>query len=342
MAKGDKKKVETQIQTQGDRSQTGLDQVRGNTLNPEHSQMWSNYQGAVNQGNKDYGNIMQGYQDFANKGPAVNFSPVDTATANYTRSPEMNAAMGTFKEFADTGGYNDQQISDLRARGVSPLRSVYANAVQGLQRQRSLQGGYSPNYTAAVSKMSGQLGSQLADQTTNINAGLAEAVNRGRLSGAQGLGSLSSQDAELGTRTALANAASKNQVGMFNSSQGANAQQMNAGLSLEGLAGQRSLYGTSPAAAATFGNQVLDSSGQLLNAQGQQSQLGNQVVNQQTQAAQLPSNFDTALGRAGRIAQIGSSVMNPMLAARNGLGTPGGYLGGVNPEDIFKGGTVGF
>lgn len=323
MAKGDKNKVEGQIQTQGNQTQTGLDQTRQNTLNPEHGDIWANYQNAANQGQQDYGNIMKGYQDFAGQNQQK-ANQASVTNANYTRSPEMNSAMGTFKEFSDTGGYTPQQIQELRARGVSPIRSTFASAMQNLNRQKALQGGYSPNMTAAIARMQGALGSQLAEQTTNVNAGIAENQNKNRLSGASGLGGLSQSDSELATRVALANAGAANQASMFNAGQANQTGQFNAGLGLEGLAGQRSLYGTSPAAAATFGNQVLDSSGQLLNAQGQQGQLGSNIVNQQTNAAQIPSNFDTTLGRIGRIAQIGGAAASPFMGGAGGFLGPGG------------------
>lgn len=341
MAKGDKRKVENQIQTQGNTTQTGLNQVRTNTLQPEHGEMFQNYQNAANQQKQDYGNIMGQYQGVANNPSAINFNPVNAAKASYTRSPEMAHAMGTYGEFANTGGYSNQNIQDLRARGISPIRSVYANAVQNLDRQRALQGGYSPNYTASVAKMSGELGRNLADQTTNVNAGLAEAINRGRLSGASGLGGLATSDSDFANRTSLANANAQNQVGMFNSQNAMQGQQANAARQLQGIQGQQSLYGTSPAAAATFGNQVLDSSGQLLNAQDQQGQLGSNIVNQQTQAAQLPSNFDTALGRAGKIGQIGSQVISPFLGGGS-FADPGRFGGQgsvIRPQDIFQGGV---
>lgn len=323
MAKGDKKKVQNQIQTQGNQTQTGLDQIRQNTLNPEHAQMWENYQQAANRAGQDYGDIMQGYKDFAGQNQQKT-NLANVTNASYNRSPEMSHAMGTFGEFADTGGYTPQQIQELRARGVSPIRSTFASGMQNLQRQKALQGGYSPNMTAAIARMQGGLGSQLAEQTSNVNAGIAEAQNRNRLSGATGLGGLSSTDAELATRVALQNAGAANQASMFNAGQQNQMGQFNAGLGLEGLNGQRSMYGTSPGAAATFGNQVLDSSGQLLNAQGQQGQLGNQIVGQYQNAAQLPSNFETALGRVGRIAQIGGAIAQPFMGGAGGFLGPGG------------------
>lgn len=108
--------------------------------------------GVAGQAQNDYGNIMQQYQDVAK-----------------------------------TGGYSQQDLANIRSRAVSPIRSMYSSAKSGIERQRALQGGYSPNYTAAMAKMSREASMNAADATTNAEAGIAEMLHRGKMEGLSGM-----------------------------------------------------------------------------------------------------------------------------------------------------------
>jgi hypothetical protein len=154
------------------------------------------YNTAVEQQAKDYDNIMSGYKGFNSSAPMQNFS-----------------------ELAATGGYSEQGKQDLRERGVSPIRSIYANANRDVDRQKALQGGYSPNYTAAKTKLARDLSQDIGDRVTSVNAGIAQNVASNRVGLAPGL----------------------------------------ASQSFAPLSGQASLYGTTPALANTFGNQAMNS-----------------------------------------------------------------------------------
>lgn len=103
-----------------------------------------------------------------------------------TNSNDYNQIMGGYKDFSQNGGFSGQNIQDIRARSIDPIRSVYQNAQAGMDRQRSLQGGYSPNYMAASSQMARNLGQQVGDANTNVNAGIAQMQQQGRLAGMQG------------------------------------------------------------------------------------------------------------------------------------------------------------
>jgi hypothetical protein len=112
-------------------------------------------------------------------------SPLERVTA----SNPYNSYAG-MEEFSKTGGYSGQDINDMRARGMAPIRAAYANAERNVGQQRSLQGGYSPNAIAAQVKMAREQGQGMADAATNVNAGIADARNKGRLSGLQGMGNI--------------------------------------------------------------------------------------------------------------------------------------------------------
>lgn len=154
------------------------------------------YNTAVEQQAGDYSSIMQQYKNLAN-GPA----------------------MANLGELASTGGYSEGDKANLRERGLGPIRSIYSSANRDVDRQKAIQGGYSPNYGAVKAKMARDLSTSIGDQVTKVNAGIADSV-------------------------------ANNRVGLAGTY--ANAQ-------LQPVQGQQSLYGTTPALASTFGNQALQS-----------------------------------------------------------------------------------
>lgn len=98
--------------------------------------------------------------------------------------------MSGFGEFAQTGGYSPEELANIRARAVSPIRSAYSSARREVDRQRSLQGGYSPNRSAVLSKMAREQSQATSDASTNAEAAIAQMVNQGRRFGLSGGSSL--------------------------------------------------------------------------------------------------------------------------------------------------------
>ncbi len=152
------------------------------------------YDTAVKQQSGDYGNIMKAYQDY-----------------------QSGPAMTNLVNLSQTGGYSPEDISSIRERGISPIRSVYASANRDVDRTKALQGGYSPNYNAVKAKMAREMSDTISNQTNNVNAGIAQNVAQNKLSIAPNFASAAFRPIE----------------------------------------GMQSLYGTTPAMSALFGNQAL-------------------------------------------------------------------------------------
>ena len=106
-----------------------------------------------------------------------------------TRSFESGApiSFSGFQDFAKTGGFSAADLANIRARAVSPVRAAYQNAQQQVNRQRSLQGGYSPGFGVLQSRMQRTQGQGVSDAATNAEASIAEMVQQGKLSGLQGM-----------------------------------------------------------------------------------------------------------------------------------------------------------
>jgi hypothetical protein len=132
-----------------------MQDLRTQTLVPQNQQFWNNYLSSVDQAKGDYGNIMDQYQNFA-----------------------------------QTGGFSPTDLGNIRARAVSPLRSVYANANREVDRSKALQGGYSPGYGTLKARMAREMGQGLSDASTNAEAAIAQMVQQGKLAGMQGSSNL--------------------------------------------------------------------------------------------------------------------------------------------------------
>lgn len=95
-----------------------------------------------------------------------------------------------YQNIASTGGYSPEDLSNIRSRAVSPIRSAYAGAQREVGRQRALQGGYSPNFTAATAKMAREQSQSMADANIGIESEIAQMIQQGKLKGLEGLSSL--------------------------------------------------------------------------------------------------------------------------------------------------------
>jgi len=152
MAKGDDARSRNQVQYQTALAQNNLNALRTDTLIPQNQEFWNQYLRSQASDTADYGDIRN-----------------------------------RFTNFAETGGYTPRDIGNIRARAVSPIRSMYAGANREVDRQRALQGGYSPGYGVLKARLAREGSSALSDATTNAEAMIAGLVNQGKQFGTSGL-----------------------------------------------------------------------------------------------------------------------------------------------------------
>lgn len=263
------------------------------------------YPAAIQQGGQDYDDIMKRYREFLDR-PNQDLAKLRAqyeqqsgsytpTMLNYNRGADLDKSIKQLEELSRTGGLSSSEQAELRARGISPIRSVYANAQQNLSRQKALQGGYSPNYTAASSKMAREGSEAIAGQVTNVNAGIAEMTRAGRLAIAPQLAALLERERGAKTDIDRTNADAGYKAYL------ANLERVNAGRSglaslygneqaqkLQALSGMNQTYGTTPANAQLYGNQALqqqqaNQNQQQINQQGQQG-----LINQYGQGGYRP------------------------------------------------------
>jgi hypothetical protein len=244
------------------------------------------YNKAVEQQAGDYGDIMKSYREqYAKLSQLPQMQNPGTYSPqmyNYKPTADFQSAMSNLKNLSETGGYSEQDINNLRERGISPIRSVYANAQRNVDRQRALAGGYSPSYNATSAKMAREMSDQIANQVTNVNAGLAERIAQNKLGIAPTYASAAGQENQLSSGYGAKNVDTANEAQRFNLEMPLKIGQYNQGLSgaaLNALQGMTSLYGTTPAMSSLFGNQALNAY-QLQNQITQQNkQSDNQRIN---------------------------------------------------------------
>lgn len=252
----------------------------------------SNFQAAASTQASDYDKIMAGYDNLikssglmAGRNQAT-YTPTSPALTQYSPSANTTSAMSNLSSLSASGGYSPENIANIRARGVSPIRSIYANAQRNLDRNKALSGGYSPNYAAASGKMAREMSEQIGGANTNIEAGIAENQAKNRLAIAPSFASFAGdQDrmrmaSETGNAEAINRTNEQNQnlalqyTGMNNQ-----LQQNQQGNILAAIEAKRGLYGTTPALTGLFGNQVaqaanLGQNQQEINNQKKQTNFG--------------------------------------------------------------------
>lgn len=215
-------------------------------------------------------------------------------TGGRTDMGALSPAIAGYQKFADTGGFSPEDIQNIRARAVAPIRSIADNARQQIQRQAAIRGSaYSPNTTAALAKTARESEYAAGDTATNAEAAIAGLKNQGMLAG---LGGLSS------TGLGINNQNLTNALGLrgqdLSSILGAQSGQLGA------LGGMTGLYGATPGLTNTFGNQVLQSGAQGINVGGLQQNLMNSNLQGMLGMSNVPSTFQNVLGNIGQIGQI--------------------------------------
>lgn len=218
--------------------------------------------------------------------------------ASNGRGGAIDKAISGYGQFADTGGFSPQDISNIRARAIAPIRSMADRNTQEIERQAAIRGqGNSPNTAAAIAKTARDANYAAGDVATNAEAMIAQLMQQGKLYGLGGLSSTGLSDQSNTT-----------------SNRGLDLSAINSatGNQLSALGGKTSLYGTTPGLTNTFGNQLIASAGQGLQGAGLQNQLAQMIINGQLGKSQVPGDFQSAMGNIGSGIGLVGSLINPI------------------------------
>jgi hypothetical protein len=197
----------------------------------------------------------------------------------------LATAIPGLEEFARTGGFSDQDIQNIRGRSNAPIKAIYQNAQDELNRSKALAGGRMTNYGAAAAKLAREASYAAGDQSLNTEGLISELRNRGRQFGISGAGQLG-----LGLR----------------------------GQGLQGFSGMGNLYGTTPGLTNMFGNQVLQSAGQGIDIGQLRNQLAQSRVNAQLGRANMPDRWDTTKKIIGLGSDLATGIGTGMDVYKQG------------------------
>lgn len=329
MAKNDSQNSQTQIDQQGRIAQTGMgggnNGLTGvqNTIGGQGSNMYlPQFQNAYNQGQQGYNDIMSGYQGYMN-GLAPGYSSFMSglsgmgSNAGLGNQGEIGSAMRGYQGFADNGGFSPESIQNFQAQAQAPVRAAYQQANNQLQTNRGLMGGYSPNFAAASSQMARQQAQQMAQANIGSNAAIDQMVQQGKLAGLGGLSSTALQNQGQGLQASAIN----NQFGLGRAGLGLQGLGQQGQQGLGALSGMNSLYGATPGLAGLYGSMLQGNTGQQLQGQGLQNQLGLGLISGQNQHAQIPGNFQSALGNITGGLGLAGTIAGGLSGLMGGFGS---------------------
>ncbi len=377
MAKGDHTRAEDSLRDQGGQMQNTMNNTR-TQLEDTRGGMYNNYQQGSAANMTTYDDVMGKYNSlYANPfgtdpslvGGGLGggggagyqsstqgiYSDLANNGGGYGWDPMMRGAFGQaisgYGDFANTGGFSDQGISDIRARAVAPMRSMYGQAQNDIDRNRSLSGG-SANYNASKAKMSRELGYGLADASTNAEAQIAQMIQQGRLAGLSGLSStgaagqgLSTDIDSLNAQMKLAGLSGMDSIDARNAAAGAsagarsdaNAQDLfKARMGI--LGGVQDMYGTNPGLLNTTGNQLLQADQNLLSGQQLQNQIGMGLIDGTQGLQNIPGNFQQGLNNVGGVINLAGQVAAPFMGGFGGITGGQQAPAGYSANDPYRGG----
>jgi len=93
---------------------------------------------------------------------------------------------GVYDEFAKTGGFDEGQMQNFRARGTSGTASVFDALKNRLSQQNAAQGGYSPGYESGNRALARDKSREIQAANTNTEGMLQDMIRKNRMAGAEG------------------------------------------------------------------------------------------------------------------------------------------------------------
>jgi len=310
-------------------NQMGYQQQRyEGQIDPIMGLMAENYARGSEANYGDYTDIMNQYRGIASGAGTVgpggggggggdySYGAESWTPENIKYNDPFNSYAG-FQDFSNTGGYSAADVANLRARGTSPVRAAYANAEREVARQRSLQGGYSPNAMALQARMAREQGQLGADAMQNVEAGMIESRNTGKLAGLTGMTDIEKQrlagdldvqkyNAGINNQAKQSNAGARNAAAAGSASNAMQSAAASRADQLRALSGMTSLYGTTPGMAQLYGDQVL-------SAIGQSGTFGQNQIKNEVAVGGQPGKYEQTVDRTKDWIDTASRIANPIV-----------------------------
>lgn len=323
MAKGEARNTNRFVDSERDQ----LNQEHGRFTNSQYDAL----PGARGRANKTFDRAFSGYDDFLGNvrslgGGGRGYGDIEGRYRDFADTGGINdegmqriRGKGVFDEFARTGGLSEADKTNIRARGTATIPSFFENLKNNLDRSKAAQGGYNPGYTAQAAEMARDSARGAQDAALEAETGITDRVNQGRMWGA---GSLSS--AEQGLQELLSRNKMAGMEGMFNARNAGSRDALQAaGLELGGLEGLRGLRTDVPGEESALFDRILASIGQRGGLVGDNLK-GRMAYNPNK------SMWDRFMDIAGAAGPIAGAFMGPG-------GTKAGGPSGLPPQtDLYR------
>lgn len=127
-----------------------------------------------------------------------------------------NEAMEGYRNFANTGGFDTNQMQDFRGRATSTLPSFYSTLQDQMENQNRQSGGYNVGYNAQTAKLARDKAYGANQVSMDAEAGLQDQIRNNKFKGLEGVGQydtefMNNQRQVEAARQAAAGAASSRQ-----------------------------------------------------------------------------------------------------------------------------------
>lgn len=294
-----------------------------------------------------------GLQDFAKTGG------VSTADAADIQNP-------VFREFAATGGYSGEDLANIRARSNAGIGDTYRNMQDSMLRRAAASGNMSPGLSSQRLRLARQGAQDIGTNVRGTEMDIRNAVNQGRMSGAQALSSATQGLAGLRSQNTLAGYTNAGNLDEAKQKQIADALAASGGLDLntQQLLNNTKLAATSGLSQDALGRMSIGASSaaaqNALDAANARFMLGMEQQGKEFGSSGLLDTYKAAPGelmanqnllynyrgqagqqQQGLIGQQGGLAASPGWEQSLGsvLGGAGNLLGGIGKFFPMAGGT---
>lgn len=98
-----------------------------------------------------------------------------------------NESLGTYRNFMNQGGYNDDQIRDFRSRSEAVIPSMFEGIKRNLNENANIRGGGYAGYSGQLAKLSREKVQQTEAGRLNSEVELQNSIRDNKLKGATGV-----------------------------------------------------------------------------------------------------------------------------------------------------------
>lgn len=109
------------------------------------------------------------------------------STTQNQANQNLNPASSGYQNFAATGGITPQQQQLTRVQAQQGVAGLYDSMKQNLDRQKAIQGGYSPGFGANEAQLARQGSASASNAVNSADLGLLQQIQQGKLAGLGGL-----------------------------------------------------------------------------------------------------------------------------------------------------------